>query len=140
MNGFLLDTNVVSELTKSRPHAPVVSFLTATTDLWLSTIVTHELELGIRLLPPGRRRDRLDVAVKEMLAGYGGRILSVDRTVSRHAAQLRARARRSGRTLHLGDGLIAGTAVAHDLILVTRDIDDFAELDMQILNPWEAGS
>ena len=140
MNGFLLDTNVVSELTRRQPHAAVVSFLTATADLWLSTIVTHELELGIRLLPPGSRRDRLDVAVKEMLAGYGGRILPVDRAVSRHAAQLRARARSSGRTLHLGDGLIAGTAVAHDLVLATRNIGDFAELDMDILNPWEAAS
>ena len=136
MNGFLLDTNVVSELTKNRPHAPIVAFLTVTADLWLSAIVTHELELGIRLLPPGTRRDRLHLAVRDLLAGYDSRTLPVDSEVSRHAARLRARARRLGRTLHLGDALTAGTAVAHDLILVTRNIRDFAELDVELANPW----
>ena len=137
MNGYLLDTNVLSEVAKSEPHPGVASFLTATVDFWLSPIVIHELELGIRLLPSGRRRDLLDAAVKGLLAGFGSRVLPIDRVIGHQAARLRAQARRSGRTLHLGDGLIAGTAVAHDLVLATRNIGDFVGLDIRIANPWE---
>ena len=140
MNGYLVDTNVVSELTRRRPHPRVASFLAGTVDVWLSCVVIHELELGIRLLPSGRRRDLLDAAVNDLLAGFGSRVLPIDQTVGRQAARLRAQAQRSGRVLHLGDGLIAGTAVTHDLALATRNVGDFAGLDVRITNPWEDGA
>ena len=60
MTGFLLDTNVVSELTRDRPDPRVVAFLSAQPDLWLSTLVLHELEYGLELLPAGSRREGLD--------------------------------------------------------------------------------
>ena len=58
MNGFLLDTNVVSETTKPEPASQVTAFLTAQNDRWLPVVVLHELELGLQLLLPGRRRER----------------------------------------------------------------------------------
>lgn len=136
MSGFLLDTNVVSELTRDTPDPGVLAFLTEQEDLWLSAIVMHELEFGLQLLPPGQRLDGLRSAVSEFISAYEDRILPLGRTGAERAAQLRAQARRSGRVLDLGDALIAGTAMIHGLSVVTRDVGDFAELNVEITNPW----
>lgn len=138
MNGFLLDTNVVSELTKNVPDSQVIAFLAAQNDLWLSIIVLHELDFGLNLLPLGRRRDRISVALEAFVTEYDDRILPVDRPEAEHAASLRAQARRSGRVLHLGDALIAGTARTHNLAVATRNVADFDGLDVDVTNPWKA--
>ncbi len=137
MNGFLLDTNVVSETVKVLPDPQVVAFLSAQHDLWLSAIVLHELEFGLRLLPHGRRRDRIGAALSAFMAEYGDRILPLERRETEWAALLRVQARRSGRVLHLGDALIAGTAKAHDLSVATRNTADFDGLDVAVTNPWK---
>ncbi|MDE0088040.1 MAG: type II toxin-antitoxin system VapC family toxin [Candidatus Poribacteria bacterium] len=138
MNGFLLDTNVVSELTKNVPNSQVIAFLAAQNDLWLSIIVLHELDFGLNLLPLGRRRDRISAALAAFVTEYEDRILPVDRPEAEQAASLRAQARRSGRVLHLGDALIAGTAKTHNLAVATRNVADFDGLDVDVTNPWEA--
>ena len=137
MSGFLLDTNVVSEMTRSAPDARVLAFLGAQHDFWLSSVVVCELEFGVRLLPQGRRRDELEAGLAGIIAGYEGRILPLERREAEWAAELRAHARRSGRVLDLGDAFIAGTAKAHDLAVATRNITDFEYLDIDIVNPWE---
>ena len=137
MNGYLLDTNVVSELTKESPDPRVIEFLSQHENLWLSTIVMHELEFGLQLLPEGSRRSSLQVVLSEFFAEHQDRILSVDRKEAEWAARLRSQARRSGRILHLGDALIAGTARAHGLSVATRNVEDFAGLDVKAKNPWE---
>jgi len=136
MSGYLLDTNVISELTKDPPAPQVVTFLTQQHDLWLSVVVIHELEFGVQGMPDGRRRDRVSAFYGAFIDQHAGRVLPVERTVAEHAAQLRAQARRAGRDLHLADALIAGTAVVHNLILATRDVKDFAALDVDVVNPW----
>ena len=136
MRGFLLDTNVVSEVAKPDPDRNVVAFLAERLDLWLSVIVIHELEYGVRLMPAGRRRDARRDAIAALTAGFHRRVLPIGREVARHAARLRAHARRAGRTVHLGDALIAGTATANDLVLATRSVSDFAPFDIELLNPW----
>ena len=136
MKGFLLDTNVISELTRKAPAPPVAAFLSEKHDLWLSTIVLHELEFGLRLLPLGHRRDRLRAALSGFISGYGERILPLETKGAEWAAHFRAQAHRSGRVLDLGDALIAGTAKAHDLKLVTRNVSDFGSLDLDVVNPW----
>ena len=138
MNGFLLDTNVVSELTKDAPDSRVVAFLVAQDDLWLATVVLHELDFGLNLLPLGRRRDRISAALSAFVTEYEDCILPVDRPEAEQAAALRAQAHRSGRVLHLGDALIAGTAKAHNLAVATRNVADFEGLDVNVINPWEA--
>jgi predicted nucleic acid-binding protein len=137
LNGILLDTNVISELTRNEPDARVVSFLGARQDLWVSSVVLHELEFGLRLLPHGRRREELESAVAKFVTGYADRILPLDRREAEAAAVLRVRAQQSGRTLHLGDALIAGTARAHDIAVATRNVTDFGGLDVAVINPWE---
>ena len=137
MSGFLLDTNVVSELVKPSPEPRVIAFLNSQSDLWLSTIVLHELDFGLNLLPHGRRRERLGSALSSLIAEYGDRALPVGRLEAEQAAVMRAQAQLSGRLLYLADALIAGTAKAHGLWLATRNVTDFAGLDVEITNPWE---
>lgn len=136
MNGFLLDTNVISELTKDAPHPRVTAFLAAKGELWLSAIVLHELDFGIDLLPPGRRRDSISAALAGFVSEYADRVLPVGRPEAAQAATLRARARRSGRVLDLGDALIGGTAMANRLSVATRNVGDFAGLGLEVVNPW----
>ena len=78
MNGYLLDTNVVSELTNDVPHLAVVSFLAGHDELWLASVVVHELEYGLQLLPAGQRRDRLYASHLNIMARYYDRILPLD--------------------------------------------------------------
>ncbi|WP_419942843.1 PIN domain-containing protein [Candidatus Palauibacter sp.] len=137
MNGVLLDTNVISELTRPTPAPPVVAFLAARDDLWLSTLVLHELEFGLLVLPHGRRRDTLRNVLSEFIQRYEDRILSVGTEAAAWAARFRAEVRRKGRALDLGDALIAGTAKAHDLSVATRNVTDFGGLDLVVANPWD---
>ena len=137
MSGYLLDPNVISETMRRVPDVRVVTFLAEHDDLWLSSIVVHELEYGVRRLPQGRRRSGLEADLLRLTTEYEDRILPLDRTGAEWAARFRALAQRSGHTLDLGDALIAGTAKAHDLALATRNITDFHGVDVDLVNPWE---
>ena len=137
MTGFLLDTDVVSELTKKSPDPGVTAFLSEQDNLWLSPIVLHELEFGLQLLPQGSRRDGFRQTLSELIAEYEDQVLPVKRKEAEWAARLRAQAHLSGRVLHLGDALIAGTAKSHNLSIATRNMGDFDGLDVDVLNPWE---
>ena len=136
MSGYLIDTNIVSESVKTLPDPGVIEFLSGEQELWLSSVVVHELEFGLQLLPQGNRRDRLRRFVSDFIAEFEDRILGLERLEAEWAARLRAEAHRSGRVLHLGDALIAGTAKAHDLSLATRNTGDFGGLDLDLINPW----
>ncbi len=137
MSHYLLDTNVISELTRHSPALQVVRFLNEQDDLWLSSIVIYELEYGLRLLPKGRRRSRLSEMQSGILSAYENRILPLDTRGAEWAAHFRAESRRIGRPLDLGDALIAGTAKAHALSLATRNVTDFENLDIDVINPWD---
>ena len=137
MTGFLLDTNVVSEAIKPAPDPRVTKFLHDRHDrLWLSVVVLYELEYGVHLLPQGRRRLEVAALIAGIVRNYGDRILPVNREAASRAARLRARARRAGRPGQTADALIAGTAVANDLVVATRDTGDFAPFDVEAQNPW----
>lgn len=135
MSEFLVDTNVVSELTKDAPDAHVTAFLVEQTDLWLAAVVIHELEFGIRLLPEGRRRERLQAAQAAVVNEYADRIIPLGRIEAEIAARLRAEARAAGKTIY-ADALIAGTAKAHNLIVATRNVRDFEDMEVEVVNPW----
>ena len=138
MSGYLLDTNVVTDHTSQRPHLAVAEFLATHDDLWLSVIVLQELELGVQLLPEGRRRVELRQWLSGIVRDFGARVLPVEQREAEWAAAFRAHAHRDGRVLTLADALIAGTAKARELSLVTRNVRDFAALDIPIVNPWDA--
>lgn len=136
MNGVLLDTNVIAETARPFPDANVLTFLAAEMDVWLSTVVVHELEYGIELMAPGRRRDSVAAAVRS-LAAHAGRIVPVGIAEAEHAAELRAHAQSNGQVLDIADSLIAATAGIRRLSLATRNISDFEGLDLRLINPWE---
>ena len=137
MNGYLLDTNVISEVIRSTPHTRVVTFLAEHDDLWLSSIVIHELEYGLQRMAQGQRRSGLQDSLLGVIAEYEDRILPLERVGAEWAARFRAQAHRFGYTLDLGDALIAGTAKTHDLAIATRNVRDFDVLEVQVVNPWE---
>ena len=137
MNGYLLDTNVISEVIRSTPHTRVVTFLAEHDDLWLSSIVIHELEYGLQRMEQGQRRSGLQDSLLGVIAEYEDRILPLERVGAEWAARFRAQAHRFGRTLDLGDALIAGTAKTHDLAIATRNVRDFDVLEVKVVNPWQ---
>jgi len=136
VTGYLLDTNVISELTKPTPEAQVIEFLTANEDFWLPSIVMYELEFGLQILPEGRRREQLRSLQSSLLEEYEDRIIPIGQREAEMTAFLQADARRSGDNISLVDCLVAGTARVHDLIVVTRNVRDFAPLSVTIHNPW----
>lgn len=138
MTGFLLDTNVLSELTRAEPDSRVLAFLDGEPDVWLPSMAVYEAEYGLRLLPVGRRRDLLVAAYVSILDEYSQRVLPFDRAAAEQAANLRAHARRIGRHVDLGDVVIAGTARSNALAVVTRNVRDFEPLDVDVLNPWDS--
>ena len=137
MSGFLLDANVLSEMTREVPHPGVIAFLAEQEDLWLPSLVVHELEYGVRLLPQGRRRDHLQALLTNIISTYADRILALDRPTAESAARLRAQARCMGRPLDLGDALIAGIAQSNVLTITTRNVRDFDYVEVAAISPWD---
>ena len=140
MSGFLLDTNVPSELTRTQPNARVEGWIfSQVSDLYLSVVTLGELRKGFRLLPAGGdRRARLERWFHDdLLTLFAGRILPVTQAVAERWGVLESERQLQGRPLSTADGQIAATALQHDLSLVTRNVRDFDGLGLTIVNPWE---
>ena len=135
MRGHLLDTSVISELTKASPNTGVLAFLSEHDDLWLSSVVLHELELGLQLLAPGQGLDELRRALGELTSEFGDRILPLGHREAEWAARLGARARLAGHVPRADDALLAGIAKEHDLAIATCNERDFDGLDVAVMNP-----
>jgi toxin FitB len=135
VTGFLIDTNVLSETAKSRPHRAATEWIRATGPdaVWLSVLTLGELRAGAARLEP-RNPDRAR-AIGEWIEGlevaYGDRILPVSLRVARVWGLIAA-----GRTLPAVDALLAATAIAHDLTLVTRNTRDFQGVEVRVLDPF----
>lgn len=137
MKGFLLDTNVISELTRSRPEPKVGRWVESTDDklLYLSVLTMGEIRKGIAATPQPARRVGLETWLETVLRPwFVGRILPVDEVVADRWGLLAGAA---GRPLPVIDGLLAATALCHDLTLVTRNTRDLAGLPVGLFNPWE---
>ena len=135
MNRYLLDTNVVSELRKTRPHGAVVAWLSdqPVESLFLSAVTLGELQAGVERT---RRQDamkatQIEVWVDQVAASY--QILPMDTTCFREWARLMDRKPDE----LLTDGMIAATARVHQLIVVSRNERDFKQLGVRILNPFK---
>ena len=136
MNGYLLDTNVISELSRITPEPQVISFLTDHGDCLLPAILMYELEFGLQILPQGRRMEQLRTLQSSILNEYEDRVIPIGRREAEMTAILQADARKAGHTVTLADSLVAGTARVHNLCVVTRNVGDFEPLAVTILNPW----
>lgn len=140
MSGFLLDTNVISELVKPRPPAKVTAWIETTDEslLYLSVLTLGEIQRGIASLPQSRRRATLEAWLnKELRARFDGRILLIDPEVADRWGLLTAAARNNGIVLPVIDGLLAATALEHNLTLVTRDTGHIPSMGVAVFNPWQ---
>lgn len=134
---FLLDTCILSETVKPRPSVAVLEFLLRHEGrMALPAIVWHELHYGTKRLPEGRRKDRLAAWLREVVAPHFP-VLPYDGEAARRHAGFRAALERQGRSLSFADGQIVAIALAHELVLVTRNTQDFRDIqDLRLEDPF----
>lgn len=141
MSGFVLDTNIPSEIIRTRPDPRVNAWIVAQDDatLHLSVVTIGELRKGLTLLPESKRRSQLQEWLEhDLIPSFTGRILPVTQAIADRWGILSAQRQLSGRPLSMADGLIAATTLEHGLTLVTRNVRDYEDMGVAILNPWEA--
>ncbi len=139
MNGYLLDTNCVSEAVRLCPEPRVMSWLETADEgfLYLSVLTLGEIRKGVASLPQNRRRTSLETWLDvELQARFSARILPIDAAITDRWGSLAATAKKRGRALSTIDGLLAATAIHHNLTIVSRNDGDFAGMQVPVFNPW----
>ncbi len=137
---IILDTNVLSEPMKPNSNPAVQAWLDRQTaeTLYLTATSLSELLVGIEILPDGKRKEGLDIALKELMAElFGSRILSFNQQAALAYAPLISRARSSGCLISVADGQIAAIAIVHGFTIATRDVAPFTAAGVPVINPWE---
>jgi len=140
MSGFLLDTNCISEVVRTKPEPRVLEWMEAAEEslLYLSVLTLGEIRKGAARLPQGKRRTHLESWLElDLQARFSGRILPIDGSIADRWGWLAAEAKRKGRALSAIDGLLAATALHHNLTIVSRNVSDFAGTQVPVANPWE---
>jgi len=125
-----VDTNIPSELVRAQPEPKVKTWVAAQSleKLFISSVSFGELRKGIFLQSPGKRRTELEAWIETDLSVlFSGRILSVTRSIAERWGALEGRRQLAGRPLNVPDGMIAATALEHDLIVVTRNVKDSSD-------------
>lgn len=138
---FLIDTNVISEVTRPKPHSDVIAFLHEVDEdrLFMSVVTIGELRRGVALKAEGKARSALDAWLRfDLVERFSGRIIDITPPVAERWGELMAAAKRQGVALHVMDGFLAATALTHNHTLVTRNVRDFRRFDVPLLNPWDA--
>jgi predicted nucleic acid-binding protein len=136
---IVVDTNVVSELVKLSPAPAVVEWFAAQTqrDLYTTTITQAEVLFGIELMPKGRRRSTLQGAMARIFDEiFLGRVLSFDEGSAYAFAMIATKHRTSGRTIGEMDSQIAAIALSCGASLATRNVRDFDDCGVELINPW----
>jgi predicted nucleic acid-binding protein len=139
LSGFLLDTNVISELVKAKPEPRVTKWIESTEEtlLYLSVLTLGEIRKGIASLPHSARRVKLEVWLDHELAlRFSDRILPVDQQVADRWGRIAGSAAARKSPLPVIDGLFAATAQHHNLILVTRNTRDIGATGVPAFDPW----
>lgn len=136
----LLDTNVLSEFMRPQPAEAVTAWLDCLPpeQVWTSAISRAEIELGLVLMPAGRRQAALVLAAQAMFEeDFAGRCLPFDERAALHYAAIVAQRTHVGRPISTEDAQIAAIALAYNLTLATRNVSDFKGIEgLQIINPW----
>ena len=137
---FLLDTCYLSEFVKDRPDPKVVAWSQNQPEnlLHMSVLTLGEIRQGIIRLVPSKRKTALEKWLdQELMPRFAGRILPVTDAVALTWGKIQGETRLRGKPLAVIDGLIAATALTHDLTLITRNVADMRESGAAIFNPWE---
>lgn len=137
---IILDTNVVSELMRAKRHPSVAKWIDdlPLLTLYTTSITQAEVLFGIELLPNGKRREAFSEAARGVFEeDFAGRILPFGSDAARHYAVITAERQRAGRPLSTPDAQIAAIARLRGARLATRNVADFADCGIAILNPWD---
>jgi predicted nucleic acid-binding protein len=140
MSQFILDTNVLSEMFRSDPNENVLRWIKRhdPEHLFLTVFTVGEIRIGAEKLPPGRKRAALEAWLEVfVLPNFAGRILSFDIKAANVWARQAANDKKNGRPRPTVDAMIASIALSQDLNLVTRNVRDFEDLDVRLVNPFE---
>ena len=138
---ILLDTNVVSEMMRPGPSAAVENWMgiQPTASMFISAITEAELRYGLALLSEGPRRHRLISRLEAMLAGdFLGRILPFDSSAAVAYARIAASRRLTGRPISQAEAQIAAIAASRGAVIATRNVSDFIDCGVDIVDPWIA--
>ncbi|MEM7183067.1 MAG: type II toxin-antitoxin system VapC family toxin [Spirochaetota bacterium] len=132
---FLIDTNIISELTKAKRNASVVKWISEQESLCFSVISYHELRYGINRCKTDQKK-KLESWWNEFLS-YSPEFLPLDLHIANISSLLRSKSESSGLPMTLADSLIAASAIHHNKTLVTRNVSDFTKCGLSLLNPFE---
>lgn len=138
---LLLDTNVLSEVTRPAPVARVLGWLDELDEdrSFISVVSTAEIRRDVSLMDEGRKREALaEWLARDLPQRFEQRVLSVDDAVALAWGDLMGFGKRRGRGLSSMDGLIAATAIAHELTLATCNTKDFEGFGLELFDPWTA--
>ncbi|MFN2267239.1 MAG: type II toxin-antitoxin system VapC family toxin [Desulfonatronovibrio sp.] len=136
---FLVDTCVISELVKKEPDLNVVSWIRSCPEekLFLSSLTIGELQKGVSKLEPSKKKNELQYWINiKLLNRFTGRIIPIDSAVAQRWGQIQAKAEQMGNPMPALDGLIAATALIHNLTVLTRNVKDMKTSGAEIVNPW----
>ena len=135
---IVLDTNVISEALSRSPSPAAMDWLGKQdpSSLRITAVTVSELTYGIALLPDGARRSALAMAWQRLRESWADRVLGIGVGAAEAAGVLLATRRRIGRPMTLADALIAGVCVTHGCALATRNVRDFADAPVSLVDPW----
>jgi predicted nucleic acid-binding protein len=139
VNGFLLDTNIVSELVRPRPDSRVATWTDSADEelLFLSALTLGEVRKGITTVTDPARKGRLEAWLAGgLVARFEGRILGIDQAIADRWGRISGTLALRGTPLPVIDGLLAATALHHNLTLVTRNTRDVALTGAAVFDPW----
>ena len=143
-SGFLLDTNVLSELMRAQPAAAVLDWFAqnAQSTMHTSTVNQAEILTGIALLPPGKRRTALALAAEQLFEqDFAGHCPAFDAAAAKNHAVIVAARTRQGQPISTEDAQIAAIAIATGLTVATRNTRDFENIDdLSLANPWQTST
>jgi predicted nucleic acid-binding protein len=142
VTGFLLDTNILSELRRLKPQPKVTAFVATQPleRLYVSVVTLAEIRFGIELLDdPARRADLTEWLTHKVRPMFEQRILPVTEDVMLKWRLLVEEGRKAGHTFSQPDLIIGATALVNDLTIVSRDTADYEKARVHVLNPWTAG-
>jgi predicted nucleic acid-binding protein len=132
---FLLDTNVISETTRPKPHSNVVRWIAQLSPIILPALGVYEIASGIQRLPTGKKREFLEDWLAELLAS-DCEVLPFDRDAAITSAMLETEARYRRRTIELRDLLILAIAKSRDLAVATRNVSHFRGFGVPVYDPF----
>jgi predicted nucleic acid-binding protein len=138
---IVLDTNVLSEATRISPSDAVMRWLAGVSplELYTTAITEAEMRYGLLSMPAGRRRTQLAEEIDRIFDNdFSGRVVSFDGAAAREFADIVVTREKSGRPIQNMDAQIAAIARTHGALVATRDVEDFADCGIRVINPWTA--